>query len=268
VTELLRRLDGYLDAMPRAASRAESVGPLTLFVNESVGWRYYARPTPGVSEVTPGDVERARARQRELAQPEALEWLLELTPSMGPAAAATGMRILEHPLMVLEPDHAKALGPPPGVEIRAVGTADDLALPQAIAMTAFAHPGTAVGPQAREAVAEELFRVPPGTAEFLGDRIQRGLTAVAMAFSEGEAVAVGSHQPVGAVTEVAGVGVLPAYRRRGIGAALTSFLMEDAAARGVETVFLSAGDATIGRVYERLGFHTVGRAGAAELMED
>ncbi|MEX2458622.1 MAG: GNAT family N-acetyltransferase, partial [Actinomycetota bacterium] len=82
--DLLRTLDGYLDAMPRAAARTETVGPLTLFVNELTGWRYYARPTPGAGPVSAVDVERARARQRELSQPEALEWIVDLVPSVGP----------------------------------------------------------------------------------------------------------------------------------------------------------------------------------------
>ena len=265
--DLLRTLDGYLDAMPRAATRTEALGPLTLFVNEAVGWRYYARPTPGAGPVSAGDVERARARQRELSQPEALEWIVELVPSVGPAAAAAGMTVLEHSLMVLDSERATQAPPPAGIEVRLLTGADDLGLPQALAMVAFAHPGTETGPAGGELLAAEGLRVPPGTAEFLAGRLERGQTVVAAAFVDGEPIGVGSHQPVGRVSEVAGVGVLPVFRRRGIGAAITWFLVEDSRRRGIETVFLSAGDATIGRVYEGLGFRTVGRAGAAEVPE-
>jgi predicted GNAT family acetyltransferase len=76
-------------------------------------------------------------------------------------------------------------------------------------------------------------------------------------------LAVGSHQPVGAVTEIVGVGTLPAARRRGLGAAVTAALVADARARGAELVFLSAGSEAIARVYERLGFVRVGTAGLA-----
>jgi predicted GNAT family acetyltransferase len=66
------------------------------------------------------------------------------------------------------------------------------------------------------------------------------------------------HQPVGDVTEVVGVATLPAFRRRGLGAAVTGLLVADARARGVETVFLTAGDEEIARVYARLGFVRIG----------
>ena len=60
------------------------------------------------------------------------------------------------------------------------------------------------------------------------------------------------------------MGVVPAFRRSGIGSALTSVLVADALGRGIQTVFLSAGDETIARVYARLGFERVGTACAAE----
>ena len=49
-------------------------------------------------------------------------------------------------------------------------------------------------------------------------------------------------------------------RRQGLGGAVTGALVEDALARGVETVFLSAGSDAIARVYARLGFRRVGTA--------
>ena len=54
--------------------------------------------------------------------------------------------------------------------------------------------------------------------------------------------------------------VLPAFRRRGIGFALTRLLSEDARKRGMGTMFLSAGDEAIARLYERVGFRRVGTA--------
>ena len=89
--DLLRRLDTYLDAVPRSATRAETIGPFTLFIQEANGWRYYARPTPGAERFGPGDVDAVQARQHELGQPEAIEWIVDLAPGVGPAAAATGM---------------------------------------------------------------------------------------------------------------------------------------------------------------------------------
>jgi predicted GNAT family acetyltransferase len=69
------------------------------------------------------------------------------------------------------------------------------------------------------------------------------------------------------VTEIVGVGTLPAERRRGIAGGLTAVLVEDALKRGIETVFLSADDAAVARVYERLGFRRAGTACVAEPAE-
>ena len=73
--ELLRRIDHYLDTVPRAVVRTEAIGPFTLFVNEGHGWRYYARPTPGAMAFTTEDVQAVRKRQRAIAQPEEIEWV-------------------------------------------------------------------------------------------------------------------------------------------------------------------------------------------------
>jgi len=60
------------------------------------------------------------------------------------------------------------------------------------------------------------------------------------------------------------VGTLPAARRQGLGAAVATALARDALEHGAEIVFVSAGSATIARVYGHVGFHRVGTAGIAE----
>src|SRR5512132_1070275 len=77
-------------------------------------------------------------------------------------------------------------------------------------------------------------------------------------------VCVGSHQPVGDVTEIVGVGTPSCARRHGLGAAVTSRVVEDADDRSVGTVFLSAGSEDIARVYARLGLRRIGTACIAE----
>ena len=74
------------------------------------------------------------------------------------------------------------------------------------------------------------------------------------------AVGGGSHNPRGEVTEIVGVGVLPAQRRRGIAGHLTWALAHDAASSGVTTVFMSAGSDDVARIYEGVGFRRVGTA--------
>ncbi len=110
------RIEEYYDVVPRTAARAEDFGALTLFVRDGEGWPYYARPTlggAGAFEVE--DVERVRARQRELGIPESFEWVAETTPALRSAVEASGLVVNEHPLMVLDVDApATAVAPPGG----------------------------------------------------------------------------------------------------------------------------------------------------------
>jgi ribosomal protein S18 acetylase RimI-like enzyme len=267
--DLLRRIDAYLDAVPRSACRAEAVGPFTLFVNdlfvnERSGWSYYARPTPGADHITVGDVEGVRARQRELGLSEAFEWVDDLGPSVGTAAARSGLAVITHPLMHLPPGALVPASAPSDAVVRAIAPGDDLARIGAVAQVAFANPGTAAGPAGIEALTPLAAAAEPSTTAFVRQRIEDGVTVTVAAFVDGEPVASGSHQPVGAATEIVGVACLPAYRRRGLGAAVTSMLVRDALSRGITTVCLSADDEDVARVYGRLGFATVGAVGAAE----
>ena len=60
------------------------------------------------------------------------------------------------------------------------------------------------------------------------------------------------------------MGVLPADRRKGLGAAVTALLAADARDRGVEIIFLSASDEAVARIYARIGFREIGTAMIAE----
>ena len=262
---LLATLETYFDAVPRQAARAEAIGPFTLFVQERGGWPYYARPSVGATAFTAAAVERVRTRQRALGMPEAFEWVAETTPALRAATEAAGLGVGDRPLMVLAAAGAVAVDAavPPGVALRLVTPEDDLARLSAVVGLAFGAPGTAAG----EAGTEQLDRamtMPPELIAFTRARLQRGQTVMAVASVAGEPVGVGSHQPLGTVSEVAGIGVLPAFRRRGIAAALTALLARDARRRGAETVFLSAGDEVIARIYARAGFRRIGTACTAE----
>ncbi|NEB80806.1 GNAT family N-acetyltransferase, partial [Streptomyces sp. SID14478] len=101
---LLDQVERYYDTVPRAASRVEDFGSLTLFVREGPGWPYYARPAlrPGAPAPSASDVKEVRARQRELGAPEAFEWVAETTPGMRAAAEEAGLAVQAYPLMALE----------------------------------------------------------------------------------------------------------------------------------------------------------------------
>ncbi|MFC5667768.1 GNAT family N-acetyltransferase [Kitasatospora misakiensis] len=272
-------IERYYDAVPRTAARVEDFGPLSLFVREGTGWPYYARPALGHEgpAVTAEDVRRVLARQRELGLPEAFEWVAEHDPLLRAAVEEAGLTVHAHPLLVLGPQdeqdeqgEQQSTDGPDGVSVRVLA-ADDPALAEALAVPhlAFGEPGTGVGNAgpAELAVRTEALRA-DGTAERLAERITAGQTVVAAAFGDGTALCAGQHNPVGEVTEVAGVGTLPSARRRGLGQAVTAALVAHARANGVRTVFLSAADEDVARIYRRAGFRPFATALIAEPADE
>ncbi|MET9883559.1 GNAT family N-acetyltransferase [Streptomyces sp. NPDC006430] len=263
-TAVLTRLEQYYDAAPRVGgARAEDFGPLTLFVREGAGWPYYARPALGARAASVGDVQRVLARQRELDVPQSFEWVAETSPWLQATVEAAGLHVHTHPLMVLEPS---AVRPPLHPDVRLLG-ADDPLLRAAVAVAglAFATPGTATGEagpaELATAIADPLTEARRAQ---VSERLASGRTALAAAVCEGVVLASGQYNPVGDTAEVVGVGTLPAARRQGLGLGVTSALVADALSRGTSTVFLSADDDDVARIYSRLGFRRVATALIAE----
>lgn len=265
----LRTLESYYDAVPRLSGRAEDFGPLTLFVRDDGGFPFYARPTPGADEpVTREHVEAVRARQRELGVPESFEWVAENTPGLRAAVEESGLDVAECPLLVLPATAAApetgALDPGLGARIL---SADSALLADAVAVQrlAFADPGTAMGTADVSRIASEAaLRTAEGFVERARERVRSGATVYAAVVSDETVLSAGQHNPVGPVTEIVAVGTLPACRRRGLGAVVTASLIADARTRGIGTIFLSASDDNVARVYERVGFRRIGTALIAE----
>ncbi len=253
----LATLESYYDTAPRANATTEQVGPFTLFVRASPeGWPYYARPRLGLAdEVTRADVDTVRARQRELGVPENIEWVHETTPSVLDAVRTSGLSVEECPLLALPADPAptrqvdRRVAEEVTGQVRVLGPDDDLS-----AVVAAVHAGFG-----------GTDEVTPRTATRQSGLIRDGLLAMVGAYDgQGAVVGGGSHGPRGTTTELTGIAVLPRARRQGVGAAITAALVDDARDRGVSTVFLSAQDDAVARVYERVGFVRVGTACVAE----
>jgi ribosomal protein S18 acetylase RimI-like enzyme len=258
--DLLARIEAYCDAAPRAAADVEEHGAITLFVSR-IPWRYSGRPRLGLAhDVGADDVAVVRARQRELGVRESFEWVHETTPSLAGAAQAAGLDVQRVPLLVLDPDAWTPARAPEGIAVRMLGASDPaLADAQGAVELAFLTPGTAVGPEGP--AQREVATAGLADLGFLRERMRQGLTAVAVAEDPADGpVGAGSHQPVGDVSEVLGIGTIPSARRRGLAAAVTSRLVADARERGVALIFLSAADDAVARLYERLGFRRIGTA--------
>jgi GNAT superfamily N-acetyltransferase len=244
VAALLQEIETFYDAVPRPRADAHEQGPFTLFVART-GWQYYARPSLGATEMTEDDVRAVVALARRLDVPVSLEWVHETTPALADAARAAGLSVRSMPLLVL--DGPVAAVADAGVDVELLEAGD----PRFGDVRAAVHAGFS-GSDDKE---------PEPVAAYILEHVQDGLMRVAGAFtSDGSAVGGGSSQTRGHVCELTGIATLPSWRRHGIGALLTRALAEDATSAGVTTVFLSAGDDAVARVYERVGFRRVATA--------
>ncbi|MFI1105757.1 GNAT family N-acetyltransferase [Streptomyces melanogenes] len=267
IDSLRARIEQYYAAVPLLFADAEEFGPLRLFVRKEPGAPYYGGPSHAqpIAEgsgssgiITAADIARVRARQRELGVPEAFEWLAEAAPGLRARVEAVGLPVEERPLMVLDPHHPLPPQPlPDGVTLRVL-SADDPALPQALALPrlAFAAPSTTAGlagPAELAAAAEELAA--DDTVEVVRPTIRAGhKTLIAALAPDGTPLAAGHYHPAGGTTEIGGVATLPTARRQGLAAAVTAALAAHARDHGVRTVFLAYAEDTVARIYTRLGF--------------
>lgn len=259
---LLGRLERFYDAVPRAGSLMEEMGPFTLFISTGE-WPFYARPRLGFDgRITQEDVATMRHRQRQLRIPETFEWVAETTPSLAPASRADGLAVQEVPLLVLREHHAARQAA--GYRLRRIEADEpDLERVLAVAAVAFSNGGTAIG-EAGFAERDHRATADANDHTQLRQRLADRATVMYVIESDEGPVASGAHQSVDGVTEIVGVATLPVARRRGLGAMVTSGLIDDARESGNETIFLSAASDDVARVYERLGFERIGHAGLAE----
>ncbi len=198
--------------------------------------------------------------------PQALEWVDETTPGLIKVVRAAGARVEECPLLALDGHPNGSAG-----TARMLTAADraDVAAAQSAVAVSFEVGGTSTG---TAGLAARDARVRAGTGPGLDPLLERlaegklRMAAVAAPDApDAGPVGGGSHIPVGDVTEVVGVGVLPAYRRRGLAGNLTVTLARDALERGVTTVFCSAQSDDVARVYAAVGFRRVGTACIASM---
>ena len=258
----LETLEVHYDTSPRAGADTVEVGPFTVFLpRPGSPFPYYARPRLGLTgPVTAAQVAEVIRFQDEAGVPRALEWVTETTPGLLEAAREAGFTVALCPLLVLDPEVPVRPRTDRGVELL-TGTDERLADVLDAVSAGFA------GVEREVPGGEGPAGAPDNPASRDVSRERRrmadGLLGVAGAFLDGVAVGGGQHLPRGEATELVGIAVVPSARRRGLGAALAETLAADARARGLRTIFLSAQDEIVARVYRRVGFQPVGTAAIA-----
>ncbi|OLZ74639.1 GNAT family N-acetyltransferase [Streptomyces sp. IMTB 2501] len=207
----------------------------------------YATPVPG-AEPTDRDVAGLIAVFRERGLKPRLEFAPDAAPAVEPALRRAGFGTeAMHEYLVCTPATLTLPGAVPDstapVEVTApVGEADYTALDIALA----------------EAFGGEWEPSPEGAARLRRTEESGGAVRFVRARGGGCAGGALCSAPAEGTAELAGVGTLPAYRGRGIAAAVTSTLAGTMFGRGAESVWLEYSGEGSRRVYERVGFRPGG----------
>ncbi|MCX6430889.1 MAG: hypothetical protein NTX12_08065, partial [Actinobacteria bacterium] len=173
---MITELDAYFDAAPRSDSNPIDVGAFTLFISQAP-FGYYARPaTTQPNPIVQSDLVALEEACAENNVIMSIEWVHEVHPELMGLAAAHGLEIRSHALMVASAGDVTALEID-GATLRIIQP-DEPAMEsgRAVADLAFSFGGTNIGlggPTDRDAKVPDLN---PALMEHLRERHRRGLT--------------------------------------------------------------------------------------------
>lgn len=238
------QIQGYLRALASRRTGAERVGPfLAAYDPHSDNlYRNYALPDDG-AEPDPGDVQALIDAFLRHERTPRLEYVPTVAPAVETALLAAGF-VAEgrYPLMIATAASARELAPPPGIELLVAATDDELLGVATVQNIAYGE-----APPTAHDVARLRTTVEGG-----------GIVGLARDAASGEPVGAGlCSVPIGGVSEIAAIGVVPEYRRRGVAGAFTAWLLREALAAGISDPFLMPAEEAGERIYTRVGFARV-----------
>lgn len=237
-------VQSYARALALRSPDHYRVGPFT--VRHNPGWELkfanYAIPDRG-AEPTAQDVADLIAAFRERDRLPRLEYLPAWAPAVEPALLAAGFTVENHaPVLACTPDELLTPKPVDGLRVAEPVTDAEFTAAAAVQHTGFGGEG---GPDDGE------------IAWLRGAAAGGGVAALAVLGSE-PAGSGGCSVPVDGISELAGLAVAEAFRRRGVGAALSAWLTATAFGRGCHTVWLEPGSPEVERIYAGVGYRRVG----------
>jgi GNAT superfamily N-acetyltransferase len=239
-------LSAYMRAAAGRRRSANRVGPFTvgLDADSDDPFRNFAVPDDGArpdAAQVGALIQHFRHKQRI----PRLEYVEESAPRVLPALVAVGFAMERRtPVMIATPGTVLSPRSPTGITIRQADDEADLTAAAAVQHHAYELPH------------------PPGPhdiARLTGVLQRGGIVVVAVDDDSGTVVGTGLVDTAGeypGVGELAAVGVLADYRRRGIASAMSVSLARFAHARGIGLVFLEAEPAEE-QIYRRAGFTDV-----------
>jgi ribosomal protein S18 acetylase RimI-like enzyme len=242
VTQALgRQINAYLAKAAGNGGVVASVGPFTASAdpNDSTPFRNYAIPA---SDAAPraGDVADLVTWYKSLERKPRLEFVSEAAAAVEPALLAAGFEVEGRlALMTLGENGVQPTAIPAGIELLSASEEADLRNAAKVQNEAY---------DAGDVTDADVARLKRNVDH-------SGAVVCARDILSGQIVGAGLYTPAHAgVTEIAGVGVSPAFRRRGVAAALTAKLAESALSRGIDLPFITPDGVREQRIYERVGF--------------
>ncbi len=243
---MLTRIQQYLRVAAPIGREHEQVGPFLATFNPHSDNPYlnYAMPDDGAkpSETEVAALVDAYARRHRRPR---LEYIPGCAPTVEQRLLARGFAVEGRlPVMVTDARELSAVFDLRDFDLR-IPTSDEelynMAVVQAEAYDEAELPGRDVISERRAALADGALAV------------------IAVRPTTGAVVGAGSCSPIrDGLTEVAAIGVSPAYRRRGIGGALASRLGHEALSAGADLPWLMAARDGERRIYERVGYRVIG----------
>jgi GNAT superfamily N-acetyltransferase len=234
-------IQAYLRVSAARGRETERVGPFLATFDPTTEHPFlsYAIPETGAEPTTEEVVALVSAYEHRGRRPR-LEYLPRVAPAVEAALVRGGFAVeLRPPVLACPAGAAAEPAPPAGVELVAPRTEAEMR-----GLIDAQHEGFGEPPPGPEAVGRALERVRAG-----------GIAILARDAATGDALGGGvCTAPAAGVTELAGIAVRPAHRRRGIAAAITARLAREAFTAGVRTAFLTPGGDDAGRIYARAGF--------------
>lgn len=245
----ITRLQHQLHFGASLAFEAIPIFPFTFYFNPDSDGLFANYAIPNSHETSDWD-EAIRALKTAFhtrARTPRLEYLEAFAPDLAAALETHGFRQeVRTLLMVCTPDSYQTAPDSPGLVMQPVSAASPIEDQRAaVTVQGRAFDGDEAD-EATEEKARQYFERFASQQMFL-------------AKLDGQAVSVVSLMPAyDGIAEIAGVGTESAFRRRGIGAAVTGHAARVAFEQGLEAVFLTAMDERAGRVYSRVGFAGIG----------
>ena len=246
-TDVVERVQGYFHIKTRAGCESLVVGGFTLYLpmGNETGGVGLALPNQSDSALKPSVLERIERIAAKRGHAVCFHWLDCFAPQLAKALNAADYAAREStPLLVCEPGQVK-VPPTERLEMVTISTGsslEDVAENWNINAQGFDPSATLAQPADVQDFRRILERSRAFTARL-----------------DGVGVSAGMYTDIrDGVTELVGIATLPEYRRRGFGGALTAFATKTAFADGASLAFLTAASQEASRVYQRVGYETIG----------